>query len=237
MEPIIIDSMVFSPKVLEHHDLPNMLDLQQLAKKHMASTDTLQPLSRSEFEFILNGNGLIVGLFEGQKLVAFRALLMPFIDGDHLGLDAGLSLGALSRVIYLELSIVHPDYRGKGLQLQMGKIVMGAIDRSRYDYVCSTVAPFNIPSLKDKFVLGLHIVAMSQKYGGKLRYVFMKTFKDEQNDVKSSEERVIPMSDTATQQRLLNEGFIGVSISTVTDEWHVQYLKILTYQNEWSSLM
>lgn len=31
---------------------------------------------------------------------------------------------------------------------------METIDRNRFRYVLSTVAPFNIPSLKDKFFLG-----------------------------------------------------------------------------------
>ena len=42
---------------------------------------------------------------------------------------------------------------------------------SKYDYVCCTVAPFNIPSLKDKFAQGMAIAALKEKYGGSLRYV------------------------------------------------------------------
>ena len=44
-------------------------------------------------------------------------------------------------------------------------------ENSKYDYVCCTVAPFNIPSLKDKFSQGMEIAALKEKYGGSMRYV------------------------------------------------------------------
>lgn len=226
MENIIVDSLVLIPKTLDHQHLQDMMELQQVAKKQMDSNDTLQPLTRDEFEYILKGNGLLLGLFDGQQLIAFRALLVPFVDGEHLGLDAGLSLEALSRVVYQELSIVHPAYRGKGLQLQMGEILMANIDRSLFDFVCATVAPFNIPSLKDKFALGLHIVALKHKYGGKLRYVFLKALKDEKEEYRHLvDEKLISMNDTLMQQQLLIEGYVGVGIRLLNEEWHVQYVR------------
>ena len=101
---------------------------------------------------------------------------------------------------------------------------MANIDRSKFDYVCATVAPFNIPSLKDKFALGLRIVALKHKYGGKLRYVFLKNLKDEKVQQScSQDEKLIPMTDTLMQQQLLNEGYVGVGMSSLNEEWHVQY--------------
>jgi hypothetical protein len=32
----------------------------------------------------------------------------------------------------------------------------------KYDYVCCTIAPFNIPSLKDKFAQGIEIAALKE---------------------------------------------------------------------------
>ena len=34
-----------------------------------------------------------------------------------------------------------------------------------------TVAPFNIPSLKDKFAQGMEVAALKEKYSGSMRYV------------------------------------------------------------------
>ena len=214
----------YNPTLLTHGEMKQMVDLQKVAIAHLDSEDVLQPLTVDEFTYILNGNGFIVGLFDEGRLIAFRALLAPPLDADHLGLDAGLSGESLMHVIYQELSIVHPDYRGRGLQMQMGEWVMNQIDRSRYDYVCATVAPFNIASLKDKFALGLQIVALKRKYEGKLRYVFMKKLHITQVHRNFTEERLIPMSDIMQQQLLLNEGFVGCEMQ-YTSEWHVVYRK------------
>lgn len=80
---------------------------------------------------------------------------------------------------------------------------------SKYDYVCCTVAPFNIPSLKDKFAQGMEIAALKEKYGGSMRYVFVKELRGvkerDWTDIKS-----IPMNNAGGQQALLSEGIAGM---------------------------
>lgn len=51
---------------------------------------------------------------------------------------------------------------------------MQQVDLTKFNVVCATVMPGNIASLKDKFSQGMHVAALKLKYGGKLRYVFMK---------------------------------------------------------------
>lgn len=80
---------------------------------------------------------------------------------------------------------------------------------SQYDYVCCTVAPFNIPSLKDKFAQGMEIAALKEKYGGSLRYVFVKELRgDKERDW--TDVKHILMSDAGRQQALLSEGIVGM---------------------------
>ena len=80
------------------------------------------------------------------------------------------------RVLYQEISNVSPKYRGYGLQKTLATVVMENIDLEKYDYVCSTVKPYNIPSLKDKFSQDLVIKGLKIKYVDKLRYIFIKTY-------------------------------------------------------------
>ena len=84
-----------------------------------------------------------------------------------------------------------------------------AKEDSKYDYVCCTVAPFNIPSLKDKFAQGMEIAVLKEKYGGSLRYVFVKKLRGD-NERDWTDVQSILMSDASGQQALLSEGIVGM---------------------------
>lgn len=210
--------------VLNETHIPQLMKLQYEVIDALPNKAILQPLDEGELSYILQGNGVMIGVFVETKLIAFRALLEPEIDEEHLGYDIGLSSEAdLKKVLYQEISNVHPSFRGFGLQRTMADIIMQQIDSTKFNVVCATVMPFNIASLKDKFSQGMHVAALKLKYGGKLRYVFVKFLQEETRS--SSEEVYISMHDTEGQQKLLKEGFIGLSMRAEGEDWLVQYVK------------
>ena len=168
---------------LEH--MEQILSLQNVIVEALEDKGRLQPLSLEEFQYILEGNGMMIGAFIQNELIAFRALLVPPIDDEHLGLDIGLPESQLHRVIYQEISNVHPNCRGNGMQKILATVIMDELQKedSQYDYVCCTVAPFNIPSLKDKFAQGMEIAALKEKYGGSMRYVFVKELRGDKKEI------------------------------------------------------
>ncbi|ASZ64206.1 GNAT family N-acetyltransferase [Bacillus cereus] len=207
---------------LEH--IEQILSLQNIVVEALEDKSRLQPLSQEEFQYILEGNGMMIGAFIENKLIAFRALLVPPIDDEHLGLDIGLSESELHRVIYQEISNVHPNYRGNGMQKILANVIMDELQKedSKYDYVCCTVAPFNIPSLKDKFAQGMAIAALKEKYGGSLRYVFVKKLRgDKESDW--TDIQSILMSDASGQQALLSEGYRGYEMEKTADTFIVKF--------------
>lgn len=211
--------------VLTEAHIPQLMTLQQEVVEALENKAILQPLDDEELKFILRGNGLMIGVFVEEKLIAFRALLQPAIDDEHLGYDIGLTTQAqLKKVLYQEISNVHPAYRGFGLQRTMADMIMQQIDLTKFTVVCATVMPGNIASLKDKFSQGMHVAALKLKYGGKLRYVFMKEIVQEQK-TSWAEEEWVAMSDTKAQQQLLKSGFIGISLKKTEEIWLVQYVK------------
>lgn len=154
---------------------------------------------------------MMIGAFIENELIAFRALLVPPIDDEHLGLDIGLPESELHRVIYQEISNVHPNWRGNGMQKILATVIMDELQKedSKYDYVCCTVAPFNIPSLKDKFAQGMEISALKEKYGGSLRYVFVKELRED-NERDWTDIKSVPMNNAGGQQALLSKGIVGI---------------------------
>ena len=213
-------SLVF--RTLTKADLPEVEALQQQVCAVLADPNILQPLSRDELQNILNGNGVMIGVFDKEHCIAFRALLKPMVDEDeHLGADVGAT--DFARVLYQEISNVHPDYRGQNLQKRMAEFILEQVDLSSYDWMCATVMPYNVASLKDKFAQGMKVYALKLKYGGKLRYVFGKKLRVE--SALFTESKTISMSDTASQQQLIEMGYIGVAMSFHDEDWFVQYVK------------
>ncbi len=214
----------FHVTLLSREHIEQILSLQNVVIEALEDKGRLQPLSQEEFQYILGGNGMMIGAFIENELIAFRALLVPPIDDEHLGLDIGLPESELHRVIYQEISNVHPNCRGNGMQKILANVIMDELQKedSEYDYVCCTVAPFNIPSLKDKFAQGMEIAALKEKYGGSMRYVFVKELrKDIERDW--SDVKSVPMSDAGGQQVLLSEGYRGYEMEKIDDTFIVKF--------------
>ena len=213
----------FYVTTLQLHHLPAILTLQQKVYEALPDQNILQPLSTEEFEYILQGNGLMIGAYVENELIGFRALLNPPVDDEHLGYDCAIPEEQFHRVLYQEISNVSPHYRGYGLQKTLASIVMKEIDLDSFDYVCSTVKPYNIPSLKDKFSQGLVIKGLKIKYVDKLRYIFYKDLQHGQPQY--SDKKAVSMQDTALQQQLLKAGYTGTSMYEEQNEWFVVYEK------------
>lgn len=203
-------------------DIDTLLILQEEVIQSLTDTASLQPLSKEEFVHILEGNGIMLGAYANKELIAFRALLIPSVEEpEHLGEDAGLAKEALSQVIYSEISNVKPSFRGNRLQQILGQQIIKEVDQQQFRYICATVAPFNIASLLDKFAQGLQIVALKKKYGGNLRYVFMRDFEAQSQEARACQ--VISMENIEEQQALLEKGWHGVSIEQQKEQWFVTY--------------
>ena len=215
-----LNDIPFTVSTLTVSDLPQIKELQQAVLAALPDKNILQPLSDEELLNILGGNGLMIGAFVEGKLIAFRALLKPDEHEDeHLGLD--IAAKDLSRVLYQEISNVHPNYRGFGLQKTLANIIMTQVDLNQYDWVCATVMPYNIASLKDKFAQQMQIFALKYKYGGKLRYVFGKSLQD--NLERTGEPVFISMGDVEQQQYYLKNGYYGIAMVNRDDDWYVEY--------------
>lgn len=219
------DGTNYTVRKLALDDLDKIIELQRIVAETLANKETLQTLSEEEYRYIINGKGLLLGAFIEEELIALRALMVPPIDEEHLGLAVGLEK-ELDKIIYQEISMVNPKYRGNRLQQQLGQLIMKALDKSSlsFKYICCTVAPFNIPSLKDKFNQGMTVRAIIEIYGGKLRYVFVKKIKDNEK-LQWNETKKVPTDQIEEQQKLLQDGWHGYKLEQDNNQHFVWYGK------------
>lgn len=216
----------FTVMKLTEKQLNDILTLQQYVYERLAQKEILEKLTVDEFRYILEGNGLIIGVIVDDTLIGIRALLVPPIDENHLGIAVGLQEEELEKVIYQEISFIHPSYRGNRLQQLLAKLIMEELNKTEhpYRYVCCTVAPFNIPSLKDKFNQKMQVKALKTIYDGKLRYIFMKDLKttDEQQWQETKE---VAMDDISLQQQLLQAGWFGYQLIDRNEQYFIRFGK------------
>lgn len=212
-------------KRLYLEDLPVIEQVQKEVIDSLPEKAILQPLSTEEFLFILNERGLLIGAFVEDRLIGFRALLIPEIDEEHLGLDLGLPEEDLPHVIYQEISAVLPEYRGNRLQQKLAEVIMKELPNleENFRYICCTVAPMNIPSLKDKFLQQMHIGALKEKYAGMERYILVKDL--EQRTVRYENHTTAKLDDLERQRQLLAEGYVGIGFQLVKGFHEIEFGK------------
>ncbi|MFD1032230.1 hypothetical protein [Metaplanococcus flavidus] len=212
-------------KRLYLEDLPAIEQVQETVIAAMREKTTLQPLSTEEFLFILNERGLMVGAYAGEELIGFRALLIPEIDEEHLGYDIGLPEVELPKVIYQEISAVLPAYRGNRLQQKLADVIMKELPKlsGNFRYVCCTVAPMNIPSLKDKFTQDMYIATLTEKYGSKERYVCVKDL--ENPSLGYADFTAAKLDDFNRQHQLFDAGYVGINFQMKNGFHEIQFVK------------
>lgn len=212
-------------RTLNLEDINEILSLQNIVIDSLENKLILQPLSDEEYRYILDGKGIMVGAYDDEKLIAFRALMVPPIDNEHLGLDVGIDKSELKHVLYQEISNVHPNYRGNRLQQRLAKIIMDQfVPITNYKYICCTVAPFNIPSMKDKFRQRMQIAALKNKYDNRLRYIFVKNLAEAtESDWKNT--KLVDLSNIEKQKSLLSDGWRGLDMLKVNDKYKIKFGK------------
>lgn len=209
-------------RLLSPEDTDQLIKLQQKVYDSLEQPEQLQQLTTDEIEEILRQQ-LFAGAFHNQQLIAARAFLRPIRDPEPLAKDVGIPEREWDHVIYSEITIVDPDAQGHGLQKKMGQWWLEKLKESDVAYICSTVAPFNIASMKDKFQLGMEIAALKPKYNGKLRYVFVKRL--HQQGKYQDEIQRVRMDETVEQQHLLAEGYRGIAMEEEQHTWWIHYTK------------
>lgn len=228
-EGTLKDNTSYEVRRLTNKNLAAILSLQDIVYKAIENKDQLACLTQKDYEYILHGKGLILGVFVHGQLVALRALLVPQVnDPEHLGLDVGLDKERLDQVIYQEISLVHPKFQGNRLQQQLAKWVMTKLDEKEhnYRYVCATVDPSNIPSLLDKFRQGMHVKALKLKYDHQLRYIFLKDLQEDLSKKVFKEKYKLSIDQITKQQQLLAKGWLGLSLEKCDNSYVIVYGKL-----------
>lgn len=112
-----------------------------------------------------------------HKLASMYIVTYPGTDTDNLGYDIALSESELLQVVHMDTVVVHPHYRGHGLQRKLTLWVEQELLANGFRYFMCTVHPDNQYSKNNMEKCGYQVMKQVLKYGGLPRFILLKTEK------------------------------------------------------------
>lgn len=153
-------------------DIDDILDLEEIVFLHLSKPDLLRKNGRLGFAQCLNAPHSTMGAFVSNRLVAVAILYIPQDEAEDLSLSIKNQEIAVPSANY-KICMVHPHYRGNGLQYRMGLMLEEEARKRGIKMLCSTASPYNHPSCKSLEKLGYCIDCHLNKYGFE-RMLFVK---------------------------------------------------------------
>lgn len=186
-------------------DIESLLVIQQNALAVLDDASQLEAVTTEELAENIDNGLLGVAIIDGE-MAAFRSMHLPVED--YLGHYAGVTDDTRDDLIYSDITIVDPKFRGLSLQRRLGKWLFEHFEQD-YTLIMATVHPDNIASLKDKFHHGMVITAVDKLYGNKLRYIFKK---DVGHKYSYEEVVAVERADIERIGELLSSGYYGYAL-------------------------
>lgn len=109
----------------------------------------------------------------GQIAGIFIAIY-PKSESENLGYDIGLSGQELSLVAHMDTIVVHPLYRGQGLQQKLTTLAEDDLRSQGFRYFVCTIHPDNKYSKANMEKLDYKVMKEVLKYGGLPRLILLK---------------------------------------------------------------
>lgn len=200
-------------RTIDRKEIDKVIALQDIVYNQLLNKEVFFRDTAEDMIYDATHGGMIVGVFNPDKeLVSYRYTSMPHQQERNLGRDIGLKTDDLNRVMHLESTIVHPDYRGNKFQALTLDVVRSVIKEREIDHLLCTISPYNRYSLYNIMNAGLDIKALKRKYisedgKGLWRFILHKNLHERRGV--GAESRIIRMDKIHEQKALILDGFIG----------------------------
>lgn len=161
---------------------------------------------------IISGYGYTAGVFDKESLIGFASIVFPKLGNHNLGYLLNFNNQSLLSVVQLEHIYLHPEYRGKGIALDLLDHLLAELE-PKYKLLISTISPQNISSLSLAFKLHQRIIAFSKVYDVK-RFIMLCELPNFQVYKKEEPTIELPTDEIDKIVNLLNLGYEGISFGS-----------------------
>ena len=147
-------------------DTESFIELLSYVRQNMEHKEWLYLDSPDEVrEMMRNGTMSLWVAVDGKRIVGAFDTLNPKLAPFNYGYLIGLTDIDLMRVVNMDTAVVHPDYRGHGLQKRMMQQAEKELAESGKHILLCTVHPHNRYSLNNLLSQGYSICKTVALYG------------------------------------------------------------------------
>lgn len=204
---------------LEPHEVGDVIALHHAVRQAVAP-ELLCRETDAFFHQHCRARGRILGLFADGELIGYGVLGLPAPDEESFADRFGLTAEQRAVVATIDGAGVLPRWRGNGLQRRLVAARIEAAGAAGRRIAVSTVAPGNLPSLRNLLAEGLTIRALRPAFGG-LRFLMRRDL--DRSPKPATEGRWIALADTSEAVDALMSGYQGWSLSEATDGPRIWY--------------
>ncbi|MBE6018806.1 MAG: hypothetical protein E7230_00480 [Clostridiales bacterium] len=170
-EPLYIDFREATPD-----DLDKVLALQAEVMDALPDKDLYAPFTKEESLNQLKNDICYIAECNGE--VAGYSVMIPNDpdNPENYGKHFNYDREQLAKTVSMDLTMVAPKYRGRGLQRIFNKLRIGKAIELGATEALTTISPDNPYSYRNFLILNFEIVDERELYGGKRRYILRKEF-------------------------------------------------------------
>lgn len=169
----------FFLRLSQIEDIPQIINIMQTAYDCLDNKDLFVVDSPEWVEEVLTnperGFGVVGVDEDNDEVVSYFIVEYPGGNNpDNYGFDIGFDFEQREKVANMDTTAVLPKARGHHLEARMVGFAESHIDK-KYIYYMGTVSPDNPASCKAAEANGYKCVLTKEKYGGKMRRIYLKT--------------------------------------------------------------
>lgn len=155
-------------------DTEAFIELMSLVRESMERKEWLYLDPPEEVRaMIKDGTMSLWVAMDGNQIAGAFDILYPGLEAFNYGYTLGFSPEELQLVVNMDTAVVHPDYRGLGLQKKLMQCAEEALSREGTHILMCTVHPDNCFSLNNVLSQGYTIRKTTAMYGS-VRHVLSK---------------------------------------------------------------
>lgn len=155
-------------RLAKPEDVPAIMEIMHLAHDAMADKSAYITDEPEYVEHYVSSDGFVLLALEGDTPVGFFMAAAPGLQENNLGHYLGFTDEELFQTIMMDSAAVLPSAQGRGIMGRMfAKAV--ALGAAQYPYLVGTVAPDNLPSLRNFEKNGFTVRKTITKPGGQVR--------------------------------------------------------------------